>query len=188
MTQTKPQEQAKSRIDWMSCIFALLAVVTGTALWLKTGSDAVLESVQGSLWLLLKICPILIAAMWVGGYAQALIPKEFVKKWLGSESGFKGQIIASIAGALTPGGPFAAFPIILVLQRSGASFAICINFLTAWSVIGVNRILVWEIAFFDSDFILLRVIVSLPLALLAGYTTHWLYGAHELEQNKVGET
>jgi uncharacterized membrane protein YraQ (UPF0718 family) len=159
----------------MTYFFALLALVSGIALWMSSGSQAFLDSTYGSLRLLLQISPILVLAMLVGGYVQVLVPKAFVQKWLGAESGLKGQLIATLAGAVTPGGPFAAFPMVLVLYQSGASFAICVNYLTAWSVLGINRILVWEVPFFDTEFIVLRIIASLPLALIAGYSAQWLF-------------
>lgn len=168
---TKP----KAKIDGMTVFFTLLAVASGVAVWARSGNQAVIDRAMDSLWLLLQISPIIVAAMLIGGYVQVLVPKEFVKKWLGAESGLKGQLIATVAGAITPGGPFAAFPMVLVLYRSGASFAICVNYLTAWSVLGINRILIWEIPFFESEFIVLRVLASLPLALIAGYSAQWLF-------------
>ena len=165
----------KPKIDWMTWFFALLAVVSGAALWIKSGNQAFVESGVASLELLLTITPIIVAAMLIGGYVQALVPKQFVQKWLGTESGLKGQLIATFAGAVTPGGPFTAFPMVLILYRSGASFAVCINYLTAWSVLGISRLLIWEIPFFDADFILLRMLASLPLALIAGYGAQWLF-------------
>ncbi|MCG8383569.1 MAG: permease [Gammaproteobacteria bacterium] len=159
----------------MTYFFALLALISGMALWIKSGSQTFFDTTYDSLWLLLQISPILVLAMLVGGYVQVLVPKAFVQKWLGAESGLKGQLIATLAGAVTPGGPFAAFPMVLVLYQGGASFAICVNYLTAWSVLGINRILVWEIPFFDTEFIVLRTIASLPLALVAGYSAQWLF-------------
>ncbi|MBV1877385.1 MAG: permease [Pseudomonadales bacterium] len=175
--------QLQSNIDWMTIIFAALALSTGILLYIKSGHNSVFTSLVSSFYLLLKISPVIVAAMLVGGYGQALVPHEFVKKWLGNKSGFKGQLIASVAGALIPGGPFAAFPIVLVLQRSGASYGICINFLTAWSLIGINRILIWELAFFEADFIFLRMLVSLPLAIFAGYYAHWLFGSAQSDDS-----
>ncbi len=118
----------KPKIDWMTWFFALLAAASGAALWLKSGDQAVFDSVFASLELLLKITPIIVAAMLIGGYLQVLVPKQFVQKWLGAESGLKGQLIATFAGAITPGGPFTAFPMVLILYRSGASLAVCINY------------------------------------------------------------
>ena len=41
-------------------------------------------------------------------------------------------------------------------------------YLTAWELIAVQRMVVWEIPFMGTRFVLFRLLVSLPLPLLAG--------------------
>jgi hypothetical protein len=50
----------------------------------------------------LSILPLLIFAFIIAGMVQVLIPREFIIKYLGAESGFKGIMIGCVAGALTP--------------------------------------------------------------------------------------
>jgi hypothetical protein len=44
-----------------------------------------------------------------------------------------------------------------------------VGFLTAWSVLGLHRMIVWEIPWLGWRFALLRWVISLPLPWLAAY-------------------
>ncbi len=159
------------RLDGTTIFFTLLAVGAGAATWWLHGTAAFTETLGRGLGLLLWITPILVGAMLVGAYVQRLIPRATMEHWLGGRSGLRGLAVATAAGAITPGGPFAAFPLVVALHRAGASVEVCVAYVTAWSVLGVNRALVWELPFLGPDFVLLRLLISLPLPFLAGYLT-----------------
>lgn len=59
------------------------------------------------LWFVLpRLVPALIlAGLILAGLLQVVIPQEIVARYFGREAGFKGIVIASFAGMLTPGGP-----------------------------------------------------------------------------------
>jgi len=152
----------------MTLFFVLLAALAGAALWIDAGGGAVLEAALAAGRLLLGIAPILIAALLIAGYVQALLPREQIVRWLGESSGPRGYLLATAAGALTPGGPFAAFPLLLTLWQGGAAFEVCVVYVTAWATLGLNRIIVWELPFLGPEFVTLRVLASLPLPLVAG--------------------
>jgi uncharacterized membrane protein YraQ (UPF0718 family) len=152
----------------MTLFFVVLAALAGAALWIDAGGGAVLEAALAAGRLLLGIAPILIAALLIAGYVQALLPREQIVRWLGESSGPRGYLLASAAGALTPGGPFAAFPLLLTLWQGGAAFEVCVVYVTAWATLGLNRIIVWELPFLGPEFVALRVLASLPLPLVAG--------------------
>ena len=154
--------------DWLNRLFAALAIGAGGFLWYRDGAEAALERLGVSLTLLLQIAPIVAVALLVSGYAQALVPRRAMERWLGGKSGLRGLTIAAAAGAVTPGGPFAAFPLVIALYQAGAGFAVCVTYITAWSVLGIHRVLVWEIPLLGEELVALRYLVSLPLPLLAG--------------------
>lgn len=164
--------------DWLNGLFAVLALGAGGLLWYGEGWDAVLERLGESLALGAQIAPIIVAALLVSGYTQALVPRRTIERWLGSESGVRGLILATIAGAVTPGGPFAAFPLVVALYQAGAGFAVCVTYLTAWSVLGIHRVLVWEIPLLGEELVLVRYLASLPLPIIAGLlaarVAHWV--------------
>ena len=149
-------------------VFGALAVAGAVATWALRGPGAVLEALQGSVGLVVLIVPIVCGGMLIGGYAQALLPREKVARWLGGESGLRGLLLATAAGALTPGGPFASFALVAALAKSGADIGACITYLTAWSVLGLHRLVQWELPLFGPDLPALRYAVSLPLPILAG--------------------
>jgi len=68
----------------------------------------------------INIFPLLISAFIIAGLAQVLLPKEIISNWLSDKAGFKGILIACLAGAVTPGGPYVSFPIAFSLYKSGA--------------------------------------------------------------------
>ncbi len=117
---------------------------------------------------------LVLLAVVLAGYAQTLIPRRWVETRLGQSSGRGGTALACLAGALMPGGPFAAFPVVLVLRQSGAALGTCVAFLTAWSVLGLHRMIIWEIPWLGWRFALLRWLISLPLPWLAAWAMHHL--------------
>ena len=87
-----------------------------------------------------QILPLLFFAMVVAGMASVLIPQELLARWVGAESGMRGIFIGTIAGALTPGGPFVSIPIVAGLFNAGAGAGTVVAFLTSWSIIAVSRL------------------------------------------------
>ncbi len=59
---------------------------------------------------------------------------------MGDESGLKGIIIGTAAGAVTPGGPYVSLPVAAGMLRGGASTGTMVAFLTAWSLVAVARL------------------------------------------------
>ena len=162
------------KIDRMTLFFTVLAAVSGIAAYLTRGPSVCLEALAAVGLLLLKVIPLIMAAVMISGYVRTIIPSETVERWLGSSSGLRGWSIALLGGALTPGGPFASFPIVVALLRAGASFDVTVVYLTAWSVIGINRALIWEIPFFGIEFVAVKMLVSLPLPFIAGFVARAL--------------
>ncbi|MCC5856944.1 MAG: permease [Ectothiorhodospiraceae bacterium] len=159
----------------MTALFLVIAAVSGVLLWVRHGGSEVLFATRDAGLLLLAVLPIVVMAVLMGAYVQKLIPPAVARRWVGAGSGLRGLALATVAGALTPGGPFAAFPLVVGLYHAGASLAVCVAYVTAWGVLGVQRVLVWEIAFFGMEFVLLRLLVSLPLPFLAGLLTRLLF-------------
>jgi uncharacterized membrane protein YraQ (UPF0718 family) len=104
----------------------------------------------------------------LGGLARELADPKTIAPVLGAQSGWLGLILATALGAITPGGPFAAFPIVYALFLAGADVGAVIAFLTAWSIIGIQRIVTWELPLLGHEFVIIRVVTSLPLPVLVG--------------------
>jgi len=83
---------------------------------------------------------LLLASFAVAGLVQVLIPKELISRWLGTEAGFKGILLGSIAGGLIPGSPYSVFPVAASFYAAGASISTIVAFITAWSLWSVSRL------------------------------------------------
>lgn len=146
------------------------AVVTVTALlcWQMRGPAAVEKALENYVDQLSVVAPRMLAALLISGFIQALVPRALVTQWLGKGAGAKGVFVATGVGALTPGGPMLAFPLVLILRNAGASTTSLITFLTAWATLGFHRILMWELPLLGPDFALVRYLTSVPLPFAAG--------------------
>jgi hypothetical protein len=148
-------------------IFVLLALVAGTACWIVEGRQSVLDSLKSDLELLLEILPRIMAAFVIAALVQVLIRRETVARVLGERAGAKAVGLAAAAGAVTPGGPMTSFPLVNALQAAGSGRSALVSYITSWSVLGLQRILAWEIPLLGPEFAAIRFIASLPLPFVA---------------------
>jgi uncharacterized membrane protein YraQ (UPF0718 family) len=156
-------------IDRSLVVLTALAVGSGAACWIFLGRDALLESFSSDLSTFADIIPKLAAALLVASLLQLLIPRALVAKWIGEGSGAKGVVIATAIGALTPGGPMTSFPMVTALHESGTGRAPLVAYLTSWSNLGFQRILIWELPLLHLPFVILRCLACLPLPFLAAF-------------------
>jgi uncharacterized membrane protein YraQ (UPF0718 family) len=154
-------------------IMAVLAVVLLIVAYSR-GQGQHLLGLQSSWRMLVQIVPLLVFAFIVAGMIQVLLPQEAIAKWVGGQSGWRGIMIGSFAGALTPGGPYVSMPIVAGLMRAGAGTSTLVAYLTAWSVWGVGRLPI-EIGIVGPRFTLIRLCSSLVLPPLAGWITIFLF-------------
>ena len=88
-----------------------------------------------STWnMLIEILPLLFFAFVVAGMVQVLLPRDLISKWVGVESGLRGIFIGTVAGGLTPGGPYVSLPVVAGFLRAGAGIGTMVAFLTGWSL------------------------------------------------------
>ena len=145
-----------------------LAALTGTlAVWIK-GFSALSEAGGIVVSDAMLILPMVTMGVVVGALFTILVPRDLIARHLGHQAGLRGVLLASFIGTIMPAGPFASFPIVLALGRSGASIGALIAFLTAWAAVGLNRLIIWELPFMGLEFSMLRFVASLPMPVLAG--------------------
>jgi uncharacterized membrane protein YraQ (UPF0718 family) len=109
------------------------------------------------------------------GMMQVLIAPEWIERWLGQGAGQRGIYAGFVAGILTPGGPLVSFPIMAVFYKSGASLSALVAYITSWSLFGFQRIIVWELPFMGTRFVVARVIPTLVFPIVAGYLVRFIY-------------
>jgi uncharacterized membrane protein YraQ (UPF0718 family) len=119
--------------------------------------------------------PILLLGFVIAGLVQVLVPQEVISRWLGVQAGFKGVLVASIAGGLMPGAPYAVFPLAGAMYQSGAGLGAVVGFLSAWSLWSVSRLPV-EMALVDPKVALVRYGITFVVPLVAGLLTDLVAG------------
>jgi uncharacterized membrane protein YraQ (UPF0718 family) len=154
-------------------LLGLLAVLVLLA-WSRGGGALVQQGLSGGGTLLASYALIVAVSFLAAGFAEVLVPTEWVRRTLGDDSGLRGLAIASGAGMLTPAGPFVSMPIAAVMVRSGAGMGPVVAFLTSWSLLALHRFIAWEVPILGWRVALLRYGVCLVLPFVAGWLARLL--------------
>ena len=149
-------------------IFALLAIGSGLAVHHFKGSSSYGRAIVDALELLAFIAPRVGAAVIIAAFLQILIPREVISRLIVEKAGIKSVFIATVAGSLTPGGPLTSFPVVIALYAAGANKGALVAYITSWAMIGMQRIIVWELPLLGPDVTFIRVSASLLLPIIAG--------------------
>ena len=149
-------------------MIGVLVAVSATLVYRRDGIDGVLEILTHDLWLFGGILPRVLAGCLLGAFITEVLPHEKVSRSLGPNSGLKGLLIGTAFGAILPGGPFTAYPVAAALLTVGADFGATITMVVSWRLIGYGRAVTWELPILGVDFTLWRIVISLPIPVLAG--------------------
>jgi uncharacterized membrane protein YraQ (UPF0718 family) len=168
-------------------VFVGLALGTGVLCYVFGSLSAVGDALLQAASFLLLVIPLLIGGLLIGALIQKLIVKDKISSLLGSGTGLRGLVIASAAGVLTPGGPLMVFPIVYALWTAGAEVGVLVTYIAAWSLLGVVKIIAWELPLLGPEFTFVRVVVCLPLPILAGVLTRHLTRLRWLQVRPGGE-
>lgn len=165
-----------SSIFWPTAVMFLIAL----ALFIVASLQGEGKSIAGlkSAWTMTwQIIPLLIFAFIVAGLVQVLIPRDLIARWVGDESGFRGILFGTLAGAFTPGGPYVSLPVAAGLLKAGAGIGTMVAFLASWSLVAVSRlplqvgIMGWRFTLIH----LLSIIIFPPIAgLIANQIVKWI--------------
>jgi uncharacterized membrane protein YraQ (UPF0718 family) len=151
-------------------VIVLLLVLAGLAAlaWVQGGHALVSQGLRGGSRLVLRYSLLIVVSLLAAGFAEVLVPQQWVRQQLGADSGLRGILIATGAGVITPAGPFVSMPIAAVMLRSGAGWGPVVAFLTGWSLLALHRFVAWEVPILGLRFAALRWGLSLGLPVLAG--------------------
>lgn len=146
-------------------------------LWLFVGALALAAAKRGRLLLnegarngaidFLHLLPRIGIGVVGSGYIAEALPKALIAPWLGAESGLTGIAIATLGGALTPGGPVVGFAVGAAALKGGAGAPQVIAYSTAWALFAVHRLVLYEVPMMPARVVWLRALVSLPLPFIA---------------------
>jgi uncharacterized membrane protein YraQ (UPF0718 family) len=106
-----------------------MTLAVNILLWLVVAALAFFTSMRGRVLLhdgaraglgeFIRLLPRIGAGVIGAGFIAEIVPKALVADWIGPGSGITGVLIATLGGALTPGGPVVASR--LALPRSKAA-------------------------------------------------------------------
>jgi uncharacterized membrane protein YraQ (UPF0718 family) len=147
-------------------IMAVVACILSVVAW-RTGGGKEIAGVKAAVQMTLQVLPLLIFAFLVAGLVQVLLPADLLSKWVGSQSGLRGILIGTVAGGLTPGGPYVSMPVVAGLLKAGASPGTMVAFLTSWSLWAVAR-LPLEIGILGGRFTAVRLLSTVFFPPVAG--------------------
>ncbi len=151
-------------------ILTLLLAVIAAALAVavaRRSRPLLRESAKDGTLEFLRLVPRMSIGVLGSGFIAAALPQDVVGQWLGNASGLFGICVATIAGALTPGGPVVGFAIGAAALKGGAGAPQVIAYSTAWALYAFPRLLSYELPIMPARVVWLRVIASLPLPFLA---------------------
>jgi uncharacterized membrane protein YraQ (UPF0718 family) len=149
-------------------VLVVVALGLGAVAYARGGLPLIAQGLGEAASLLGAVLPQLLIGFILAGLITVLVPAGAIAAWVGEGSGMRGLLIATVAGALTPGGPFVQFPLMATLSQAGAAAGPMAAYLTAWSVLGFQRVIVWELPILGGPFSVARWVVSLALPLIVG--------------------
>jgi uncharacterized membrane protein YraQ (UPF0718 family) len=162
--------------DRVFVVVAIIAFAAGGVLYHLHGADAVMAALRDDVKLFTILLIFVPAVLLLSAVIEVLMPAGLVERWIGAQSGLRGIVLATLAGMFTPGGPFVAFPLVLALLRAGADYGALVAYVTAWSLLSVFRVLVFEMPFTGIELPAVRFLTCFFLPVLVGVIARWLSG------------
>jgi uncharacterized membrane protein YraQ (UPF0718 family) len=163
-----PERRRRKPYDFSTVVVFAISAISGLTVYLREGQERFFAIFHSDVLLFGNMLPKMFAGCLIGGFVTLLLPREMVARLVGAESGLLGLFIASATGAVLPGGPFTIYPVAGAFLGIGADAGTTIAFITSWMMLGYNRALIWELPFFGGNFVIWRIVVCLPLPILAG--------------------
>jgi uncharacterized membrane protein YraQ (UPF0718 family) len=152
----------------------MFAAALAALAWLRGGEALLRAGLGEGASQLVRFGLLIAVSFFAAGFAQVLVPSEWIRSALGRDSGLRGIALASAAGVATPAGPFVSLPIAATLLRGGAEPAAVVAYLTAWSLLALHRLVAWEVPILGARFALVRYAICAALPILAGLLTRGL--------------
>lgn len=155
-------------------VMLTLTVILGGIAYLKSPQLPV-QAIKSGMQLLIKLLPVLVLAFFVAALIENLLPREVIVQWVGEGSGFKGILVGTLLGAIAPGGPMVQFPIVASLYKAGAHIGPVVAYLSAWALIGLNRVIAFEIPILGLHIALTRLVCSLIFPVIIGCLAKYIF-------------
>jgi len=152
----------------------ILGLIAAGLLIYGYGHGAHIKGLNNAFVMTVQVLPLMFFSFIIAGMMQVLISPDALLAWVGPEAGFKGIFLGTIAGAVTPGGPFVCLPLIAGFIHSGAGVGTTVAFITSWSIWALMR-LPLEVGILGLEFTLVRLGSSAVLPVLAGIIAQYFF-------------
>lgn len=152
-------------------ILFILAVVLYAWAFAVSPSRAV-QALQVGARQFVGVLPIIVAVFIALGIFNAWVDKKRIAGALGKESGFKGIVVASLAGTILIGPVYVVFPLLQSVREHGARWAVVGAVLAAWAV--KVPMIPMEISMLGWRFSVARVVLVALAAAPIGLLLEWL--------------
>ena len=162
-------------LDAQFILMLAVAAALAALAWSRGGESLLRAGLSEGVDQFVRYALLIAVSFLAAGFAQVLIPSEWIRGALGRDSGMRGIALATAAGIATPAGPFVSLPIATTLLRAGAEPAAVVTYLTAWSLLAVHRLVAWEVPLLGARFALVRYAICAALPVLAGLLTRGLW-------------
>ena len=93
---------------WVLCALCLALAALAFA---RGGLPLVQQGLAGGGSMILRYGLVIIVSFLASGFAEQLLPQQWMRESLGETSGLGGLLLATLLGMLTPAGPFVSMPI-----------------------------------------------------------------------------
>jgi len=153
----------KNKRLYLFLLIVLLIVVIGNLIYPEKGKHF-LPIVFRYGWQIFLIMPPILILM---GLMQVWIPREWIQKYIGSQSGVKGKIVCILFGTLPTGPMYVFLPLASGLLKKGASVSNILILLGIMSSEKIPQILV-EINFLGLRFALTRFVLTVIAVVIMG--------------------
>lgn len=162
---------------WTMALLVLVALLLAWMTWSQGGLDAVVSGLGRGASTLWSVTLLLVAAFLMAGLTQALVSREIIDRWLGAQSGWRGILLACLAGGLIPGGPYVYYPIAGALLQAGAGLGVLMAFVIAKNLWSITRIPM-ELALLGPRLTIIRYLLTFLVPPILGFLAEALFGRH----------
>lgn len=156
-------------------VMAFLAIIL-LIMGYSKGEGQHIAGLKSALKMTTEILPLLVFAFIMAGMIQVLLPQEVLSKWIGEESGIRGILLGTLAGGITPGGPYVSLPLAAGFLRAGAGIGTMVAFLTAWSLWAITR-MPMEIGIMGWKFTFVRLACTFFFPPIAGFLAQMFFSS-----------
>lgn len=173
----------KRFLGWLKGEVLLVAAVAGY-IWAFSADPArALAALRIGAATFIGVLPILAAVFIAIGLFNVWVDKKRVAEALGKDGGFRGIVLASLAGTILVGPVYVVFPLLKAVRDHGARWAVVGTVLAAWAV--KFPMVPMEVGMLGVKFSVARIVFVAVAAIPIGLLLEWIL---ERGNTQAGDT